>query len=345
MPFAYFCLALSMLLVGGNIAIGKLVLEELPVYLFALLRFLIASLVLLPGLALPRVRAGLDGGACRGLFLQAFFGCFLFSLCMLHGVQLTSATSAGIITSATPSVIALLAWLWLRERLEPRGLLAIALAVLGIAALNLLERPAGGRSGVPGNALVLGAVLAEALFAIYSRRLSLHLHPWTMALGVNLAGLLLFLPLALPEARALDWRAVPAAIWGWTLFYALSASVLSFLLWYRGISRVPASTAGLFTGLMPVSAALVGVLDDAGIEQGGSLERIFIAQNGADQESLRLADMRGADGRFPELVITPHQHAPDVVVPCLQPCRDALDFRPDGGGIEIEYPANYTAEA
>ena len=103
MPFAYFCLALSMLLVGGNIAIGKLVLEELPVYLFALLRFLIASLVLLPGLALPRVRAGLDGGACRGLFLQAFFGCFLFSLCMLHGVQLTSATSAGIITSATPS--------------------------------------------------------------------------------------------------------------------------------------------------------------------------------------------------------------------------------------------------
>ena len=148
MPFAYFCLALSMLLVGGNIAIGKLVLEELPVYLFALLRFLIASLVLLPGLALPRVRAGLDGGACRGLFLQAFFGCFLFSLCMLHGVQLTSATSAGIITSATPSVIALLAWLWLRERLEPRGLLAIALAVLGIAALNLLERPAGGRSGV-----------------------------------------------------------------------------------------------------------------------------------------------------------------------------------------------------
>lgn len=259
MPFAYLCLALSMLLVGGNIAIGKLVLEELPVYLFALLRFLIASLVLLPGLALPRVRAGLDGGACRGLFLQAFFGCFLFSLCMLHGVQLTSATSAGIITSATPSVIALLAWLWLRERLEPRGLLAIALAVLGIAALNLLERPAGGQSGVPGNALVLGAVLAEALFAIYSRRLSLHLHPWTMALGVNLAGLLLFLPLALPEARALDWRAVPAATWGWTLFYALSASVLSFLLWYRGISRVPASTAGLFTGLMPVGSALVGV--------------------------------------------------------------------------------------
>ena len=78
-------------------------------------------------------------------------------------------------------------------------------------------------------------------------------------LGPGRAAIWLFLPLALPEARALDWRAVPAAIWGWTLFYALSASVLSFLLWYRGISRVPASTAGLFTGLMPVGSALVGV--------------------------------------------------------------------------------------
>ncbi|MOA65298.1 EamA-like transporter family protein [compost metagenome] len=35
--------------------------------------------------------------------------------------------------------------------------------------------------------------------------------------------------------------------------------MLSFLLWYRGISEVPANVAGLFTGLMPVSAALVGI--------------------------------------------------------------------------------------
>lgn len=48
-----------------------------------------------------------------------------------------------------------------------------------------------------GNALVLGAVLAEALFAVFSRRLSLSVHPWGMAFGVNLVGALLFLPLGM----------------------------------------------------------------------------------------------------------------------------------------------------
>lgn len=259
MPFAFACLALSMLLVGVNIAIGKLILAEVPVYLFAALRFLIESLVLLPGMFIAKVRRGLDRRACGGLFLQAFFGCFLFSLCMLHGVLLTSATSAGIITSATPSVIALLAWLWLREHIGAPQLLAIALAVAGIAALNLLEHSQAGGGSVAGNLLVLGAVLAEALFAVFSRRLALSVRPWAMAFGVNLAGLLLFLPLALPEALAFGWSAPGVGTWAWLLFYALSASVLSFLLWYRGISRVPASIAGLFTGLMPVSSALAGV--------------------------------------------------------------------------------------
>lgn len=258
--FAYSCLGLSMLLVGGNIAVGKLVLAEVPVFLFAFLRFLIATLVLLPGMFLPKVRQGLDRAAGKGLFLQAFFGCFLFSLLMLYGVVHTSSASAGIITSATPSVIALLAWLWLRERIDGQGLLAIVLAVGGIAVLNLLESRGQGAGSLLGNALVLGAVLAEAIFAIYSRRLSLSLHPWSMAFGVNLAGLLLFLPLALPQGLAFDWRVPQASTWGWVVFYAISASVLSFLLWYRGISQVPANVAGLFTGLMPVGAAMVGVL-------------------------------------------------------------------------------------
>lgn len=257
---AYICLALSMCMVGSNIGIGKIVVAELPVFLFAALRFSIATLILAPGMLKPSFRQGLNTSSWGGLFMQSFFGCFLFSLFMLYGVIYTSATSAGIITSALPSVIALLAWLWLRERVDGRGAIAIALAVLGISLLNLQDASSSGKSSMLGNALVLGAVLAEALFAVFSRRLSLSVHPWSMAFGVNLVGALLFLPLAIPQAIAFDWSAPDAELWYWVLFYSITASVLSFLLWYRGISEVPASVAGLFTGVMPVSAALIGML-------------------------------------------------------------------------------------
>ncbi|MDT4838913.1 carboxylate/amino acid/amine transporter [compost metagenome] len=256
---AYLCLAMSMCVVGSNIGIGKLVISELPVFLFAALRFFIASVILFPGMLWPAFRQGLDGATWRGLSLQSFFGCFLFSLFMLYGVTYTAATSAGIITSALPSLIALLSWLWLRERVDSRGLIAIAFAVLGIALLNLQDASSSGKNSILGNTLILGAVLAEALFAVFSRRLSLTVHPWSMAFGVNVVGLLLFLPLAVPQALTFDWSSPGAELWYWVLFYSITASVLSFLLWYRGISEVPANVAGLFTGLMPVSAALVGI--------------------------------------------------------------------------------------
>jgi len=89
--------------------------------------------------------------------------------------------------------------------------------------------------------------------------LSLTIHPWSMAFGVNLVGAMLFLPLAIPQATTFDWGAPSAEIWYWVLLYSITASVLSFLLWYRGVSEVPASVAGLFTGVMPVSATLVGL--------------------------------------------------------------------------------------
>ena len=44
------------------------------------------------------------------VFLESFLGNFLFSICMLYGVSLTSAVSAGVIMAAIPAVVALLSW-------------------------------------------------------------------------------------------------------------------------------------------------------------------------------------------------------------------------------------------
>jgi drug/metabolite transporter (DMT)-like permease len=44
------------------------------------------------------------------------------------------------------------------------------------------------------------------------------------------------------------------------VFYALAASVWTVWLWMTGSQHVPAAHAGVFTVLLPISAALVGVL-------------------------------------------------------------------------------------
>ena len=46
---------------------------------------------------------------------------------------------------------------------------------------------------------------------------------------------------------------------GLLVFHSLTASVLCLLLWYAGLRRVPAGVAGVFTALLPASAAVVAV--------------------------------------------------------------------------------------
>ncbi|GIO08809.1 putative transporter YetK [Brevibacillus reuszeri] len=262
MLLAYVQLALSMAFVGINISIGKEIVAHVPVFLFSELRFLIAILILLPLLASRgEWKTSWTREEGRVLFWQSFFGVFLFSICMLYGVQWTSATAAGIITSTVPACIALFSFWILKEKLQVNNMLAIFLSVSGIAFITFT----GGNveqsfASMLGNSLVFLAVVSEALFTIFAKRLAGKITPFQMTAAINVISFILFLPFALWEGLRFEWGSVPASVWGLILYYAITASVLSFFLWYKGVAKVEASKAGLFTGMMPISAALVAIL-------------------------------------------------------------------------------------
>src|SRR3546814_13530121 len=67
-------------------------------------------------------------------------------------------------------------------------------------------------------------------------------------------------PMGLYTALHFDFTAVPVQMWALLLFYALAASVWTVWLWMTGLKSIPASRAGVFTVMLPISAALVGVL-------------------------------------------------------------------------------------
>src|SRR3954470_23852482 len=171
------CLALSMALVGSYVALSKPLVAALPVFLLAWLRFGIGGLAMLHWLRKPANEAPLTGRTRRLLFLESFLGNLLFSLCMLSGVSLTSAVSAGVIMAAIPATVALLSWLFLRERISGRTWTAIACAALGIGLLALAKPPQAGAGADHalawlGNLLVLGAVVCEASYAVIAKALT-----------------------------------------------------------------------------------------------------------------------------------------------------------------------------
>ncbi len=249
-----------MLLVGSNVGIGKSIVASVPVPLFALLRFVIALAVLWP-LLRPSKMKRVARAEWINLFLQALFGTFGFTLLMLNGVARTSAVAAGVITSTMPAVVALFAWLFLREKPGGRAFASIALAVVGVVVINVAQSGGGDHSGgsLAGNLMVVGAVCCESLYVILSRRLTQTLPAIDICAYTHGLGFLLMLPLGLPTALAFDWRGVDGITWALVGWYALSASVFSFWLWMKGIRHVAGSLAGVFSAVLPIAAALYGI--------------------------------------------------------------------------------------
>ena len=266
-PLAYACLALSMTLVGSYVALAKPLVAAIPVFLLAWLRFGIGGVAMLHWLRRPANEAPLTPRTRRLLFLESFLGNFLFSLCMLFGVSLTSAVSAGVIMAAIPATVALFSRIFLGERIAGRTWVAIAFAALGIGLLAI-ARPvaapssAGGTHGLAwlGNLLVFGSVLCEAAYAVIGKALTGVLGPKRITALINLWGFALVTPLGLWTALHFDFAAVRPGAWALLVFYALAASIWTVWLWMTGLKVVPAGQAGVFTAMLPVSAALVGVL-------------------------------------------------------------------------------------
>lgn len=260
---AYFQLAVSMAFVGVNVAVGKIIVEEVPIFLFSEIRFLIALLFLVPMLLISqRPATKMQKSHWGYLVLQSFFGVFLFSVLMLYGVRLTSATAAGIITSTVPAVIALLSFFFLKEKMSAPQAISICLAVLGILIITFQMNSSTleSTSFLFGNVLVFGAVISEALFTIFAKKLSAVLTPIQMAAGVNMIGFILFLPFSIKEAFTYNFIDLDLTVYLLIVYYAITASVLSFVLWYKGVANVSANLAGIFTGFIPITATFVGIV-------------------------------------------------------------------------------------
>ena len=258
---AYGCLALSMSLVGSYVALSKPLAAAIPVFLLAWLRFGIGGLAMLHWLRKPANEAPMTKQTKRLLFLESFFGNFLFSICMLFGIARSSALAAGVIMAAIPAAVALLSWAILRERIGLRVAAGIACAVAGIA-LVAFARDADGElasGSLLGTLLLLGAVACEALYVVIGKKLSASIGPKRISALINLWGLALVTPFAIWQLRDFSPAFIAPSSWLLLVVYSIAASVVTVWLWMTGMKHVPASSAGVFTVFLPISAALVGV--------------------------------------------------------------------------------------
>jgi drug/metabolite transporter (DMT)-like permease len=249
----------SLLAVLAFVAVGSSVaaageLGSFPIAGGQAVRYAVAALVLL---ALVRFR--LRRPSVRELALLVALsgtGLVLFNILLIEAVRRADAGSVGVIVGAVPVVLVIAAPLLARERLRPALLIAAALVALGAA----LVQGAGGSMPLDALLLSLGVLACEACFGLLARPLIPAFGP----AGVSTWIVLLAVPMLLAIGLAQDGAgllAAPTAREGLALAYmATAVTAGGFVAWYGAIARLGVERAGLFSGILPVTALFTGAL-------------------------------------------------------------------------------------
>lgn len=249
---------------GVNWVFMKAGMAYFPPILFSALRFLSAGAVLLiisrwRGVTAP---TGDEWGPIlfTGLVQIAFTNAVL-----QNALLIIDAGLASVLFYTMPLWLSMLAHFLLPDdRLSPLKISALLLGVVGLTILlklnpdtllQLWQRP-----GTLSELLVLVASVAWALCNIVMKRVSGRINALRFTTYQMITGGLLLLaysaltePLQLPPALAYQG-------WATVAFSGIVASALAFLMWFRLLRAIPASTAGISLLLVPVVGVFSGVL-------------------------------------------------------------------------------------
>jgi drug/metabolite transporter (DMT)-like permease len=244
---------LAFMAVGSSVATAG----ELTAYPVAggqAVRYAIAALLLL-----ALVRGRLRRPAPRELLMLVALsatGLVLFNLLLLEAVRRADAGSVGVIVGAVPVVLVTVGPLLQRDRIRPALLGAAAVVALGAA----LVQAAGGQMPPDALLLSLGVLACEACFALLARPLIPAFGP----AGVSTWIALLAVPMLLAVGVAADGGGVlatPTRDEALALGYmAAVVTAGGFVSWYASIARLGVERAGLFSGVLPVTALFAGAL-------------------------------------------------------------------------------------
>ncbi|MCP3875311.1 MAG: DMT family transporter [Desulfobacteraceae bacterium] len=261
---AYISLTLAMIIVGSSVVFGKVITHAFPVFLASGLRFAIASMMMIPIVFMyEKKRLTVSKKDGLKLFFMAFCGQFVFTFLVLLGLRYTSAIEAGIITSTSPAMMVMVAYLLFKDRPNTIQIVAVLLVVAGIISVNgfvNFENLSVSKSHIFGNLLMVGAVVGEAFFLLMRKHISSDISNLALTAYLCFLGFIMFLPFSIYQAISFDFSSVTLTAWCSMLYFGAVFTVLAYLFWFQGVSKVSGNTAGMFTAVMPISAVLLSCM-------------------------------------------------------------------------------------
>ncbi len=192
------------------------------------------------------------------LLLLALAGGVNYHMLLYYGEQTVPAGTASLIVASSPIFTAILASLFLRERLGLRGSFGLFLSFAGIV---LVSWKGGGLhfEHLLGILAVLGATIGWAAYPILAKPLVQE----RGALFVSAYTHFLALPLLLPWTDASFYLSLPhlsPSTWSGVLFLAVFCTIIGYFVYNRALGIIGAALTSSYLYLVPIVGLFAGWL-------------------------------------------------------------------------------------
>ena len=248
-------LVISLLLWGSAFPAIRAALEGYPPVTMAVVRFVIASMSLVPfaifkGFQLPRKKD------LPLIVLSAFFSIPGYHVCLNIGEKYVTASAASLIISTLPIWTICWSRLFLKETFHPLAWAGVLMSFAGAAIIAFGE--GGGFHLNPHVLFILASALCGSVYTVFQKKLIDQYDVVSFNCYVIWFGTLFLLPFSDGSWAALQSAPVRATIS--VVYLGVFPGALTFILWASVVKRMPASRAVTFLYLIPVVATVVGWL-------------------------------------------------------------------------------------
>ena len=258
----YILLTLSSVFWGVSFILTKQLFiteEHITVTILITFRLAIATLVMVPALAMMGKLQRIRKEDVKWFLLLALAEPFIYNLCETSGVQLVSGSLASVIVATIPLFVPFGMAVAYRERLRLPMIIGVALSFIGVAAMLIGGDALSGK--VNGLLFLSGAVFIAVVYTLLLVKVVDHYRPVVITTYQNLIGLVYYLPLML----ATDSANLPLLSYSPRMFLLLLAlglccSTLAYVFYNYGVRSLGASEACIFNNTIPIFSLIAAVL-------------------------------------------------------------------------------------
>jgi drug/metabolite transporter (DMT)-like permease len=255
-PIAIMLATITAFIWGMSFLSIKVAVAVIPPMSLGLVRFIIASTILLASFGISGKRPRL---ATKDLPLMAgagLVGVTLYFLGENNGVKLLTASESSILVGTIPVITVLAERLFIKTRLGPLQYAGAALSALGVSlivveSLRITPEPLG-------YAFMACAAVSWVAYAFMTRPLLRKYEHTEITFWQSLFGAAGFLPFALFET--MDFSLVTPVIVLNVLYLGIFCSALGYLFYVISMSVLGAGVASVFINLIPVVSVTASFL-------------------------------------------------------------------------------------